>query len=107
MNKLIQNMKMGFDNIKELIGIFINDESNDQDYNIYLNSENSELAKTAMLLQSLEHEQEEKRFSLFKPKVPKNQKKNYNPIETPSITELSKTIPNDIQQKKNGLEPDK
>lgn len=107
MNKIIQNIKTGFDNVRELIGIFINDESNDQGYNIYLNSENVELAKTAMLLQSLESEQEEKRFSLFKTKVSKKTqvKKNYDPIETPSITELSKAIPNDIQT--NGLEPDK
>ena len=104
MKKIMQNMKSGFDNIKELIGIFIDDESsNTEGYDIYMNSSDTELAQTAMLLQNLEHEQEEKRFSLFNTK--KHQvKKNYKPIEPPpSISKkISNDIDNDIQ-----LEPDK
>lgn len=108
MNKIIQNMKLGFDNIKELIGIFIDDESsNPEGYDTYMNSSNTELAQTAMLLQSLEYEQEEKRFSLFKTKEAKKHqvKKNYKTIEPPSITEESSKRKNDIQL--NELEPDK
>lgn len=109
MNKIMQNIKSGFGNIKELIGIFIDDEdSNQEGYDIYMNSSDMELAHTAMLLQSLEHEQEKKRFSLFKTKESKKQqvKKNYKPIEPPSIAEeSSKVLKNDIQP--NELEPDK
>ncbi len=109
MNKIIQNMKSGFDNIRELIGVFIDAESsNPESYDIYMNSSDIELAQTAMLLQNLEHEQEEKRFSLFNTK--KHQvKKNYKPIEPQPSTSTSKkskkvsnNIDNDIQ-----LEPDK
>ncbi len=96
-------MKSGFDNIKELIGILINDEADTAGYDIYMNSNDKDLAKTAMLLQSLEYEQEEKRFSLFKPKeIKKTVKKNYKSIDPPTT---SKIVPKDTQIK--GLEPDK
>ena len=49
MNKILQNMKSGFDNIKELIGILINDEADTAGYDIYMNSNDKDLAKTAML----------------------------------------------------------
>ncbi len=108
MNKIIQNMKSGFDNIRELIELFIDDgNSNQEGYNIYMNSSDIELAQTAKILQSLEYEQEQKRFSLFKTKEPKKHqvKKNYKPIEPPYITKESSIINNDI--KLNELEPDK
>lgn len=109
MNKIIKNMKYlksGFNNIKELIGIFIDDENNQEGYDIYIKSPDLELAQTATLLQNIEHEQEEKRFSLFNTKETKKQKqvkKNYSPLEPPKMISTS----NDINNENNELEPDK
>lgn len=105
MNNIIQNMKSGFASIKELFGIILSDDNDTEGYDLYINSTNVDIAQTAQMLQNIENEQEQKRFSLFSPKTVKV-KKNFNPLK-PSVSKTSKknVISNDVQLE--GMEPEK
>lgn len=78
MSNIIQNVKSGFANIKELLGIFLNDDANNEGYDLYINSSNETLSQTAQLLKQLEEKQESERFSIFNSKQQKkDSKKNF------------------------------
>lgn len=73
MNSLLQNVKSGFANIKELFGIFLSDENNQKDdYDLYIKSEDLDISQTAQELKTLEEQQESDRLSIF---IDKNTKK--------------------------------
>ncbi len=65
MSNIIQNVKSGFANIKELLGIFLNNDANYEGYDLYINSSDERISQTAQVLKQLEEEQEHKRFSIF------------------------------------------
>lgn len=75
MSNIIQNMKSGFANIKELFGIILSDDTNNQGYDLYINSSDEGISETAQMLKQLEEEQESKRFSIFSTKQPKKDSK--------------------------------
>ena len=68
-------MKSGFANIKELFGIILSDDVNNEGYDLYINSSDENIAETAQMLKQLEEEQESKRFSIFSTKQPKKDSK--------------------------------
>lgn len=104
MNNIIQNMKSGFANIKELFGIILSDYNDNEGYDLYISSTDVDIAQTAQMLQNIEKEQEQKRFSLFSPTKVKA-KKNFKPLK-PSVSKTSKSvISNDVQLE--GMEPEK
>lgn len=107
MNNILQNMKSGFANIKEIFGIILSDDDTNEGYDLYINSSNADIAQTAQLLKNIENEQEQKRFSLFTAKtVKKDVKKNFKPLN-PSVPKTSqKEISND-DLSVEGMEPDK
>ena len=82
MSNFIQNVKSGFANMKELLGIILSDDTNNDGYDLYINSTDTNLAKTAQLLKQLEEEQESKRFSLFTKTQKKDSKKNFKTVTT-------------------------
>lgn len=88
MSNIIQNVKSGFATLKELFGIFLNDDANIEGYDIYINSSNKDLSETAQVLKQLEEEQETKRFSFLNSKP---SKKNFK-----SNLEKNKASPNAI-----------
>jgi len=75
MSNIIQNMKSGFANMKELFEIMLNDDANNEGYDSYINSSNEGLSQTAQVLKQLEEEQEFRRFSIFSSKQPKKDSK--------------------------------
>ena len=71
-------MKSGFANIKDLFGIILNDDAQNEGYDLYINSTDESISETAQMLKQIEEEQESKRFSIFSPKQPKKvSKKNF------------------------------
>lgn len=109
MNHILQNVKSGFANMKELFGIFISVDENSDGYDLYINSKDTELSQIAVELKSLEQQQESKRFSILADKQPKRStkstKKNYK--SNPSATSKSshKKISND-EHIREGIEPE-
>ena len=78
--------------MKELFGIFLNDDANIEGYDIYINSSNKDISETAQVLKQLEKEQETKRFSIFNSKPSKkDSKKNFK-----SNLEKNEASPNAI-----------
>lgn len=69
--------------MKELFGIMLSDDTNENNYDLYINGQNSTLAKTAQELKEIEEEQESKRLSLFNLKIGKEPKKRGRPRKTP------------------------
>lgn len=66
MNHILQNVKLGFDNMKELFGIFLsNDDYSENNYDLYINSADLNIAKTAQELKKIEEIQESKRLSIL------------------------------------------
>ena len=65
--KFFQNLKSGFANIKELFLAMLGDENSDieNNYDVYINSRDSSIAKAALRLKQIEAEQERKRLSIF------------------------------------------
>ena len=87
MNNLLQNMKSGFANVKELFGIFLSDDGDTVDtYDLYINSSDRSLAETAKQLKILEEEQEANRLTLFGSKEKTISKKR------PSSKDLKKNL---------------
>lgn len=108
MKTILQSVKSGFSNIKEIFEIFLSDNDNNEGYDLYINSSDQDIAKTAKLLQILEPEQEQKRFSLFSTnkESKKEIKKNFRQLN-PSVPKTSqKGISNDALNIE-GMEPDK
>ena len=106
MSNIIQNVKSGFANIKEILGIILNDDANNEGYDLYINSSNENISRTAQVLKQLEEKQESERFSIFSSKQQKKiSKKNFK-------TKLEKngaspnTISNDVHLLEN-IEPEK
>ena len=86
-NNLLQNMKSGFANVKELFGIFLSDDGDIVDtYDLYINSSDRSLAETAKQLKIIEEEQEASRLSLLGSKEKSISKKR------PSSKELKKNF---------------
>ena len=75
MSNIIQNVKSGFANIKELFGIILSDEHNNEGYDLYINSSDEDISKIAQTLKKLEEEQESKRFAILVAKQPKKSTK--------------------------------
>lgn len=65
MSNIIQNVKSGFANIKELFGIILSDDENNEGYDLYINSADKDISETAQALKKIEEEQESKRFAIF------------------------------------------
>lgn len=109
MNHILQNMKSGFANMKELFGIFLsNDDNNEDGYDIYINSEDLDVSKTAQELKEIEQEQETKRLSLFNSfAIKKTTKKKLKSVDISNTASSSspKTISNDVFIE--GAEPEK
>lgn len=65
--KIFQNLKSGFVNIKELLSTMLGDETRgiENNYDVYINSKDSSIARTALELKQIEEEQERKRLSVF------------------------------------------
>ena len=65
--KIFQNLKSGFANIKELFTTLLGDETSniENNYDVYINSQDAAIAKTAQELKTIEEEQEQKRLSIF------------------------------------------
>ena len=79
MSNIIQNMKSGFANMKELFGIMLSDDTNEDNYDLYINGQDTALAQTAQELKDIEEEQEKKRLSLFGIKIGIEPKKRGRP----------------------------
>ena len=65
MSSIIQNVKSGFANMKELFRILLSDDIEKNDYDSYINGNDKDLAQTAQELKELEEKQEAKRLSFF------------------------------------------
>lgn len=63
--RILQNVKLGFANIKELLGIIVGDDTNNEGYDLYIKSEDPEIANTAKNLKEAEEIQEANRFSIL------------------------------------------
>lgn len=65
--KIFQNLKSGFANIKELLSTMLGDETSgiENNYDVYINSRDVAIARTARELKQIEEEQETKRLSIF------------------------------------------
>lgn len=93
MNIIIQNIKSGFANIKELFGVMLSNDYNNEDYDLYINSSNPDISETAQLLKNIEDEQEKKRFdSFFTTRVKKESKKKSKSINNIKSTSLKNEI---------------
>lgn len=92
----MQNVKTGLANIKEILGIMLSDDTSNDGYDFYINSNDSGISETAKLLKSLETQQEEKRFTVFSSKPPKGgTKKKSKPINTKNGTspDITRNVP--------------
>lgn len=112
MSHILQNVKSGFANMSELLGIFLSIDENNDGYDLYINSEDTELSQIAEELKMVEEQQESNRLSLFTAKKQrtnsnaKTTKKNFksNPLvkSSPSIKNISKD-----EHIREGIEPEK
>ena len=103
MNNLLQNMKSGFANVKELFGIFLSDDDDIVDsYDMYINSNDRGLSETAKQLKIIEQEQENNRLDLLelKSKSKKIVQKKELKKNLKSETEIKPTKSNRSSQKK-------
>ncbi len=83
----MQNVKTGLANIKEILGIMLSDDTSNDGYDFYINSNDAGISETAKLLKSLETQQEEKRFTVSSSKPAKGStKKKSKPINSKSLT---------------------
>lgn len=81
------NVKTVLTNIKEIFGIMLSDDTSNDGYDFYINSNDAGISETAKLLKSLEIQQEEKRFTVFSSKPAKvDTKKKSKPINSKSRT---------------------
>ena len=106
MSNIIQNVKSGFANIKELFGIILSDDENNEGYDLYINSSDKDISDTAQALKKLEEQQESKRFSIFNAKQQKkdSKKKFKSDIEK---NELSQNIVSSDAHLLENVEPEK
>lgn len=109
MNHILQNVKSGFANMKELFGIFISVDENSDGYDLYINSKDTELSQIAGELKCIEQQQESKRFSLFSDKQSrrstKSTKKNFKSSPSAKGKSSHKKILND-EHIREGIEPE-
>jgi len=94
--------------MKELFGIILSDDANNEGYDLYINSTDENIAETAQLLKQLEEEQESKRFSIFSSKQPKkdSKKKLKSVTNLPENESSQNTISSDIHIL-DDIEPEK
>ena len=109
MSHILQNVKSGFANMKELFGIFISVDENSDGYDLYINSKDTELSQIAGELKSIELQQESKRFSILADKQPKRStrttKKNFKSSPSDKNGASHKKISND-EHIREGIEPE-
>lgn len=112
MNHIFQNMKSGFANMKELFGIFlsVDDYGDDDCYSKYINSNDSNLSQTALLLKEDETNRENRILNIFTTKRKRGEsstKKNFSlDNKTSSRCKTShKSISSDVHTRK-GKEPE-
>lgn len=106
MNHILQNVKSGFANMKELFGIFISVDENSDGYDLYINNKDTELSQIAGELKCIEQQQESKRFSLLSDKQPKRStKKNFKSSPSTKGKSSHKKISND-EHIREGIEPE-
>lgn len=109
MNHILQNVKSGFANMKELVGIFLNVDENSDGYDRYINGNDIELSQIAGELKCIEQQQESKRFSLLSDKQPKRStrstKKNFKSSPSAKGKSSHKKISND-EHIREGIEPE-
>lgn len=109
MNKIIQNMKSGFANIKATIEIMLSVDNSSENYDIYINSKNEDISQTAILLKNFEEEQESKRLSIFSFNIGKEKKTSK--INFKSETHNNTKSPQNMISRDhlidNQIEPDK
>lgn len=88
--KVLQNVKLGFDNFKELFKIFLENTNDDGSYDIYINSEDAEIAGIAQELKNAEQNQN---FSSDDGIIKKNSKavKKISKTGSHSATRISKS----------------
>lgn len=106
MSNIIQNVKSGFANIKELFGIILSDDTNNEGYDLYINSSDENIAETAQMLKQLEEEQESKRFSIFSTKQPKKDSKKKFKSVIEKNDSSQNIISSDVRLLEN-IEPEK
>lgn len=93
--------------MKELFGILLSDDNNNEGYDLYINSKNEDISETAQILKNIEKEQETKRLSFFNVKLKKEPKKKFKSVTTSEKNESSQnTISSDVHLYKN-TEPEK
>lgn len=91
MSNIIQNVKLGFANIIEVVNIFISDDTNDSEgYDLYINGKDEEIAKKARELQQIEKQQENARISMFEFKPKAKTKSNSNSKKKYESTNVTK-----------------
>ena len=111
MNHILQNMKSGFANMKELFGIFLSVDETRSVFDLYINGNDTELSQIAIVLKDSEEKQETKRFSFFNDKPSSNtsrksSKKNFKPNTSTKNNSSHTKISNDDHIRK-GIEPER
>lgn len=76
MNHILQNVKSGFANMKELVGLFLSVDENSDGYDRYINGNDMELSQIARELKTSEEKQETRIFSFFTDKSQSKSRKN-------------------------------
>lgn len=108
MNHILQNVKSGFANMKELVGIFLSvDHDSDDGYSVYINSEDAEISQIAQELKNIEEKQESSRLSLFANKSEKKVSKKKLNSEPSSKNSSSQKIISSKKHIRDDKEPEK
>lgn len=109
MNHILQNVKSGFANMKELVGIFLSVDENSDGYDIYINGNDMELSQIARVLKDSEEKQETRIFSFFtdnrQSKSRKNTKKNFKSNPSTKNNSSHKEVSSD-KHIREGIEPE-
>lgn len=109
MNHILQNVKSGFANMKELVGIFLSVNENSDGYDVYINGNDVELSKIAKVLKDSEEKQESQISSFFadrhQRKSRKNTKKNFKSSPSTKNNSLHQEVSNN-EHIREGIEPE-
>lgn len=109
MNHILQNVKLGFANMKELVGIFLSVDENSDSYDRYINGNDMELSQIARELKASEEKQETRIFSFFtdksQSKSRKNTKKNFKSSPSTKNHSSHKEVSID-EHIREGIEPE-
>ncbi len=109
MNHILQNVKSGFANMRELVGIFLSVNENSDGYDVYINGNDVELSKIAKVLKDSEEKQESQTYSFFadshQRKSRKNTKKNFKSSTSTKNNSLHQEVSNN-EHIRRGIEPE-